>query len=101
MESPTSERDRLDSWKQIAAYLHKSERTVRRWQETEGLPVHKHPHQERGSVWAYRTELDNWLAARVIRPETAKPVSRAKRPYAWLAGVTLASLLAFLLGREG
>jgi len=34
--------DRLDSWKQIAAYLKCDERTVRRWEENEGLPVHRH-----------------------------------------------------------
>ena len=71
METPNPEQDRLDSWKQIAAYLNKSERTVRRWQETEGLPVHKHPHQQRGSVWAYRQELDHWLTDRVVQPEQA------------------------------
>ncbi len=60
--------DRLDSWKQIADYLAKSERTVRRWSEDEGLPVHRHPHQTRGSVWAYRHEIDAWLAGRVIKP---------------------------------
>ncbi|MBY0505356.1 MAG: hypothetical protein K2X03_15690 [Bryobacteraceae bacterium] len=64
-----AEAGRLDSWKQIAAYLDKSERTVRRWQETEGLPVHKHQHQQRGSVWAYQSELDEWLAQRRISPE--------------------------------
>lgn len=63
------ELDRLDSWKQIAAYLDKSERTVRRWQETEGLPVHKHQHQQRGSVWAYRQELDAWRDGRLVLPQ--------------------------------
>jgi len=29
--------DRLDSWKEIAAYLKRDERTVRRWEEHEGL----------------------------------------------------------------
>src|SRR6266478_8074277 len=28
--------DRLDSWKEIAAYLRRDERTVRRWEELEG-----------------------------------------------------------------
>jgi len=60
--------DRLDSWKQIAAYLEKSERTVRRWHETEGLPVHKHRHQQRGSVWAYASEIDGWRQSRVLNP---------------------------------
>jgi len=62
------ETDRLDSWKQIAAYLQKSERTVRRWHETEGLPVHRHQHQQRGSVWTYACEIDEWLEQRRVRP---------------------------------
>ena len=100
MGSTAPEQDRLDSWKQIAAYLKKSERTVRRWQENESLPVHKHPHQQRGSVWAYRRELDDWLAARVIRPEPAPvPVAGAKRQYAWPVAVASISLLGFLLVR--
>lgn len=62
------ETDRLDSWKQIAAYLQRSERTVRRWHETEGLPIHKHQHQQRGSVWTYPGEIDEWLEGRRVRP---------------------------------
>jgi hypothetical protein len=40
MQDSASDRSRLESWKQIAAHLNKSERTVRRWHEIEGLPVH-------------------------------------------------------------
>lgn len=68
-KSSMPERLRLDSWKQIAAYLGRSERTVRRWQQTEGLPVHKHLHQLRGSVWAFSDEIDAWLAERRLSPE--------------------------------
>jgi hypothetical protein len=35
------ERRRLDSWKEIAAYLGRSIRTVQRWEREEGLPVHR------------------------------------------------------------
>jgi TolB-like protein len=55
-----SQADRLDSWKEIAAYLHRSVRTVRRWEATEGLPVHRHMHQVQGSVYAYKSEIDGW-----------------------------------------
>ncbi len=55
---PASER--LDSWKEIAAYLKRDVRTVHRWEHTEGLPVHRHPHQKRGSVYAFKPELDVW-----------------------------------------
>ena len=50
---PEPSRDRLDSWKEIAAYLKRDERTVRRW-EAEGLPVHRKVHKKQASVYAYR-----------------------------------------------
>jgi TolB-like protein len=49
----------LGSWKEIAAYLNRDERTVRRW-EKEGLPIHRHLHNKRASVYAYRAEIDAW-----------------------------------------
>jgi Tol biopolymer transport system component len=55
---PSSE-DRLNSWKEIAAYLKCSERTVRRWEE-EGLPVHRHPHKTKAAIYAYKAEIDFW-----------------------------------------
>ncbi|HSG00837.1 MAG TPA: hypothetical protein VLA20_06880 [Vicinamibacterales bacterium] len=39
--------ERLESWKEIAAYLKRDESTVRRWERSEGLPVHRHQHQAR------------------------------------------------------
>src|SRR6185503_9769295 len=55
---------RLDSWKEIAAYFRRNERTVRRWEKAEGLPIHRHLHDIRGSVFAYAAELDAWRAGR-------------------------------------
>src|SRR5712664_1332151 len=57
--SEPSPESRLDSWKEIAAYLKCSERTVRRW-EQEGLPVHRHAHKKRAGVYAYKPELEAW-----------------------------------------
>jgi tetratricopeptide (TPR) repeat protein len=37
---------------------------VQRWEHDEGLPVHRHLHAKGGSVYAYRPELDEWLARR-------------------------------------
>jgi tetratricopeptide (TPR) repeat protein/predicted DNA-binding transcriptional regulator AlpA len=51
---------RLDSWKEIAEYLGKVERTVKRWERERALPVHRPP-GGRGSVYAYTSELDEWL----------------------------------------
>jgi hypothetical protein len=59
---------RLDSWKAIAAYLKRDERTVRRW-EKEGLPVHRHMHAKKASVYAYVSEIDLWWNADRYRVE--------------------------------
>ncbi|MGB6691826.1 MAG: tetratricopeptide repeat protein [Terracidiphilus sp.] len=52
---------RLDGWKDIATYLGKAERTVKRWEADRGLPIHRVPGGGRASVYAYRVELDEWL----------------------------------------
>ena len=52
---------RLDSWKEIASYLGKGERTAKRWESERALPVHRLPGGGRGSVYAYTAELDEWL----------------------------------------
>ena len=57
---------RLESWKEIASYLGRSEKTVRRWEGREGLPVHRLHHEKRGSVYAYRSELEAWRETRKI-----------------------------------
>jgi TolB-like protein len=71
--------DRLDSWKEIARYLNRSVRTVRRWERQEGLPVHRHMHRSLASVFAVRSEIDAWRHRRVTAamaddlPTTATP----------------------------
>ncbi len=55
---------RLDSWKAIAAYLRRDVTTVQRWERREGMPVHRHLHDKRGSVYALDAELDAWRASR-------------------------------------
>lgn len=54
------QKERLDSWKSIAAYLQRSTRTVQRWHVHHGLPVH-HFGGTRGAAFAYRDEIDAWL----------------------------------------
>src|SRR5512141_1959936 len=57
---------RLESWKEIAAYLGRDVRTVQRWEKSEGLPVHRHLHEKQGSVYAFRGEIDGWRAGRDV-----------------------------------
>jgi Tol biopolymer transport system component len=63
--------ERLDSWKEIAAYLKRDIRTVQRWEKQEGLPVHRHLHDERGTAYAYAGEIDEWLQNRSRRDNQA------------------------------
>jgi len=55
---------RLDSWKEIAAFFGRDERTVRRWEKERGLPAHRVPGGGRSAVFAYTHELADWLRGR-------------------------------------
>ena len=59
--------ERLDSWKEIAAYLKRDVTTVQRWEKREGMPVHRHLHDKRGSVYALASELDDWQQGRRLQ----------------------------------
>ncbi len=47
------DRRRLDSWKEIAAYFERDERTVKRWEKEKGLPVHRMPENSGARVFAF------------------------------------------------
>jgi tetratricopeptide (TPR) repeat protein len=96
--------DRLESWKEIAAYFHRSVRTVRRWEEKEGLPVHRMHHDKRGSVYASRRELDQWRVSRTQLLEAESPVSEpapVRRRWRWaaagVAGLVICAAVFWLL----
>src|ERR1044072_5870200 len=59
---------RLDSWKEIAAHLGRRVRTVQRWEREEGLPVRRHAHRRRRTVYAWSDELDTWFNGRQGAP---------------------------------
>ena len=65
LEKPPEKR--LDSWKEIAVYLNRDVTTVQRWEKREGMPVHRHVHDKRGSVYALTEELDDWIQSRRLR----------------------------------
>src|SRR5262249_17639430 len=53
--------ERLESWKEIAAYFKRDVRTVQRWEQRGHLPVHRLT-DNLGGVYAFRSELDAWRA---------------------------------------
>src|SRR5437762_6833097 len=92
-EPPANQR--LDSWKEIAAYLQRDESTVRRW-EGEGLPVHRLPHKRKATVYAYKSEVDVWWNAGRARlaPAEGAEESRHRRNGWWaIAGAGLLAVV--------
>ena len=97
---------RLDSWKEIAGYLKRDVTTVQRWEKREGMPVHRHLHDKRGSVYAIAEELDAWMQGRQARtgepeaeatPEAPQPEAQLatpvrRRTWVWVAVAAVACL---------
>ena len=84
-----NEEQRLGSWKAIAAYVKRDVTTVQRWEKREGMPIRRHQHDKRGSVYAFRTELDAWMASRGSQLAAERPAERHR-------AFTPTSLLAFM-----
>jgi Tfp pilus assembly protein PilF len=74
MEPVQAQDRRLDSWKEIAAFFDRDERTVKRWEKERALPVHRVPGTPRGGVFAYAEELAQWLNGAPVR-EPIPPVA--------------------------
>ncbi len=66
---------RLDSWKEIAAFFDRDERTVKRWEKERSLPVHRLPGGSRARVFAFISELSRWMHSLDSNSESAKSVS--------------------------
>jgi TolB-like protein len=69
---------RLDSWKEIAAFFGRDERTVRRWEKDGALPVHRVPGAAKGRVFAYASELNLWLST----PQALRTTTLSLEPQA-------------------
>ncbi len=61
MSTKPESSDRLDSWKEIAAYVGRDVRTVIRWEQKGGLPVYRIPVGQRQAVYAFKREIDAWM----------------------------------------
>jgi Tol biopolymer transport system component len=96
--------ERLDSWKEISAYLKRDPRTLQRWEKKEHLPIHRHVHESQVSVYAYKYELDAWLAGRSFSKgngAASSPLWHAAGRN-WAVAAALAALTAttlFLISR--
>jgi tetratricopeptide (TPR) repeat protein len=63
---------RLESWKEIAVFFDRDEKTVRRWEKDLGLPVHRLPGVSKGRIYAFAWELSEWSERpRFVKVEAA------------------------------
>ena len=62
-DTSRSSREILNSWKEIATYLHRGVRTVQRWEAELGLPVRRPRGKRHSAVIATRADLDAWLSS--------------------------------------
>jgi len=64
---------------------------VRRWEEKESLPVHRQHHDKRGSVYAYRWELDEWRESRrqLMEVENLPAAGVSSHRLWWALGLAL------------
>ena len=92
IEFPSGER--LDSWKEIAAYLRRGARTVQRWEREQGLPVHRLAHGKQGQVFAYKSDLDAWWKNRQSQLAEVEEAPAEPHEFPWR---TVALLLLAVL----
>ena len=100
----SSAEGRLDSWKEIAAYLRREVRTVQRWEKSARLPVHRLQIDKQSAVYAYKSELDAWYNDRRPDLESDAADSQEKEMptffalrQPWIAGAA-AALILILIG---
>ena len=98
LENPNNETP-LNSWKEIAAYLQRDVSTAMRWEKCEGLPVRRHHHQARSSVYAYPSELEAWRANRI--PSAEAPHSPWWRLVPAFASTMVIALALMTVGSGG
>lgn len=79
---------RIDGWKAIGAYLGRDRTTAIRWARDRGLPVHRIPGGQKGTVYALKDELDAWQLNQSGVPGAAPappPIADPAPPVAGLA----------------
>jgi hypothetical protein len=106
------QREALQSWKEIAAFLGVTVRSVQRW-ESDGLPVYRQGDGRKARVFAYPDEVKEWLEAGGLQgreaeseavaaaPEIPPPPQWTPRGPLWAMGVAAVALVGAILWWTG
>jgi TolB-like protein len=85
----------LDSWKAISTYLGRGIKTCYRWEKELGLPIHRINQDSLSSrVFAYKSEINEWLRERANHIELRKPFLERKWVIPGLVSATALLLIA-------
>ena len=70
----------LQSWKQISEYVGRTERTLQRWEQEFGFPVHRPSGKPRSSVMVLAQEIQEWTRGKpsLVQIQRAARLNRAK-----------------------
>jgi hypothetical protein len=92
--------DRLESWKEIAGFIGRSERTAMRWAQRRGMPVRQIPGGKGAGVYASRSEIDAWMGKHP-KPESEPEAedslpessARIRSRWVWASAALVAGLI--------
>jgi TolB-like protein len=85
----------LHSWKDISEYLGRDRKTCFRWEKELGLPIHRIDQDSlRSKVFAYKSEIDEWLNEKANHIELRKPFLKRKWLIPGLVSATALLLIA-------
>ena len=76
--------DQLTTWEMIASYLEVTAKTAQLWARKSQLPIH-HRRKPNGTVFAFKTELDNWKMSGTHQKSTSVPLEDGIELRGWKA----------------
>jgi len=89
----------LESWKAIAAYLGRTEKTCRKWEHELGLPIHRLDDSPKAHVFAYADEIDRWKEEKLKTEngrEARSPSRLSPNARIWLIAASAVAVLAVI-----
>jgi tetratricopeptide (TPR) repeat protein len=95
-----SEREILDSWKEIAAFLKRNKRTCQRWEREFALPVHRLEESSKARVFAYKEELERWMEEKARGPGRGFLSRKWRKPLVGAALIIIPGVVLYELNRR-
>ncbi len=88
-------KDVLSSWKEISDYLQRSRSTCQRWEVELGLPIRRFDGTPKARVFAYKAEIDRWVAEKrhLLNSQTEEDLAQRRRKRKHLRATVAASVI--------